>query len=80
MNQLAVLLNGSLVLILVEYPKGNADVGGIEKASRENHDCFHEIVLNELLPDLQLRAIIGQRTVCKQETGDAVLRELRDDV
>ena len=72
----AVLLNHSCFLILVQNPKRYADVGGIEKVSRQNDDCFDKVIVDKLLSDLQLGSVIGQSAVCKQEPGNAVLREL----
>lgn len=47
---------------------------------RQETNCFNKIVLNQLLSDFQLGAIIGKCAVGEKETGDTVLRKFRNDV
>ena len=46
-----VFFNHTSLFILVQNPKRNADVRGVEEVSGKNDDCFDEIVLDELTAD-----------------------------
>ena len=78
--QFPILLYDTSLFILIEYPKRNAYVRSVEKASRQNDNRFNKVVPNKLLSDFQLRAVIGQSAVCKQKARNTVLREFGNDV
>ena len=46
-----VFFNHTSLFILVQNPKRNADVRGVEEVSGKDDDCFNEIVLDELTSD-----------------------------
>ena len=71
---LAIFFNHTSLFVLIQNPKRNADVSGVEEVSGKDDDCFNEIVLDELTADFQLCAIVRECTVCKQEPSNTVLR------
>ena len=48
---LTVFFNHTSLFILIQNPKRDADVGGIEEVAGKDDDCFDEIVLDELTAD-----------------------------
>ena len=68
------------LFVLVQNPEGNTDVRGDEQFSRQNDDCFHLIILDQLFANLQCVAVV-QCAVGKQETSHAgLLFEVREDM
>lgn len=47
----ALFCNLTSLFILVQNPKRNADVRGVEEVSGKDDDCFDEIVLDDLTAD-----------------------------
>jgi len=48
---LTVFFNHTSLFILVQNPKRNADVRGVEEVSGKDNDCLDEIVLYKLTAD-----------------------------
>ena len=54
------------LLVLIQYPKGNADIGGNKEFTGKDNNGFYLIILNQLFADLQSIAVT-ERTVGKKE-------------
>ena len=66
--------------VLVQNPERHADVCGDEQFSRQDDDCFHLIILDQLFANFQCVAVV-QCAVGKQETSHAgLLFEVREDM
>ena len=57
------------LLVAIQNPQRNADVGGIEQVARQYSDGLYQIVLYELLANALLGAGLGKGTISQQKTG-----------
>ena len=59
------------LLVLVQYPERDTDIGGDKQFPRKNDNGFHLIILNQFFANLY-GVTVAQRTVRQQETRNAV--------
>ena len=64
---------GAAFFILIQDPECNADIRGDKELPGKNDDCFHFVVLDQLLPNLQ-RITVSQGSVGQQESSHTVQR------
>lgn len=55
------------LLVLIQDPKGNADIGGNKEFTRENDDSFYLVILNQFLANFQ-SVTISESAVGKEKT------------
>ena len=68
-------------LVAGEEPEAHRDLGGVEELARQGDDAVHQVVLDNPLPDGQLRGGGGGHgAVGHDEAGDAVGPQVVDEV
>ncbi len=67
------------LFVLVQYPRRDRNIRGIEHIAGQDNDSLNAVVLNQTLADLVLVIALsssGQCAVCKQYHADAIQSEL----
>ena len=73
--------NRAVLLVPGQEPQADRNLRRVEQLARQGHHAVHQVGLDDGLADLALAGLVGgHRAVGQHEAGDAVGREVVDEV